>query len=227
MSLFNPYTKRKIERNFTIDSEDRTLSNPISLCASEYDRNRAYIKFSQKGVIKDTERYVSFIFKEDDLDLLIDRLSELKEDLSNNKKYNGCSCPKNDLTNLFFEIAENHYGYKDSKKNTPEPDISIIKKGGKYFLTAVDFKNKNVLLYHEIFLKENGFILDGDDSKKFEIFNQIINSVSDEIIQVAEIEVDPSADLIYIPSFRKEDYDELKEVVRDYIKNTIKIEGYN
>lgn len=116
MSLFNPYTKRKIERNFTIDSEDRILSNPISLCASEYDRNRVYIKFSQKGVIKDTEKYVSFIFKEDDLDLLINRLSELKEDLSNNKKYSSCSCPKNDLVNFFFDTIENHYGYKDSNK---------------------------------------------------------------------------------------------------------------
>lgn len=226
MSLFNPYTKRKIERNFTIDSEDRILSNPISLCASEYDRNRAYIKFSQKGVIKDTERYVSFIFKEDDLDLLINRLSELKEDLSNNKKYSSCSCPKNDLVNLFFDIIENHYGYKDSNKKTPEPDISIIKKDGKYFLTVVDFKNKNVLLYHEIFLKENGFVLDDNESKIFEIFNQIIDSVSNEIIQAAEIEVDPS-DLIYISNFKKEDYNNLKEVVRDYIKNTIKIKRFD
>lgn len=226
MSLFNPYTKRKIERNFTIDSEDRILSNPISLCASEYDRNRAYIKFSQKGDIKDTERYVSFIFKEDDLDLLINRLSELKEDLSNNKKYSSCSCPKNDLVNLFFDIIENHYGYKDSNKKTPEPDISIIKKDGKYFLTVVDFKNKNVLLYHEIFLKENGFVLDDNESKIFEIFNQIIDSVSNEIIQAAEIEVDPS-DLIYISNFKKEDYNNLKEVVRDYIKNTIKIERFD
>lgn len=226
MSLFNPYTKRKIERNFTIDSEDRTLSNPISLCALEHDRNKVYIKISQKGVIKDTEKYVSFIFKEDDLDLLINRLSELKEDLSNNKKYSSCSCPKNDLVNLFFDIIENHYGYKDSNKKTQEPDISIIKKDGKYFLTVVDFKNKNVLLYHEIFLKENGFVLDDNESKIFEIFNQIIDSVSNEIIQAAEIEVDPS-DLIYISNFKKEDYSNLKEVVRDYVKNTIKIERFD
>ena len=223
MSLFNPYTKRKIKRNFTIDSEDRTLSSPISLCALEHDKNKVYIKISQKGIINDAEKHVSFIFKEDDLNLLIDRLSELKEDLSNNKKYSSCSCPKSDLVNLFFDIIENHYDYKDSNKKTPEPNISIIKKDGKYFLTVVDFKNKNVLLYHEIFLKENGFTLNGDESKIFEIFNQIVDSISNEIIQAAEIEVEPS-DLIYISNFKKEDYNNLKEVVKDYVKNTIKIE---
>lgn len=90
----------------------------------------------------------------------------------------------------------------------------------------MDFKNKNVLLYHEIFLKENGFVLDDNESKIFEIFNQIIDSVSNEIIQAAEIEVDPS-DLIYISNFKKEDYSNLKEVVRDYVKNTIKIERFD
>ena len=226
MSLFNPYTKRKIERNFTIDSEDRTLSNPIYLCALEHDRNKVYIKISQKGVINDAEKYVSFIFKEDELDLLIDRLSDLRDDLKNNKKCNRSSCPKDDLVNLFFDIVENHYGYKNSKKNTPEPIISIIKKDEKYFLTVVDFKNKNVLLYHEIFLEENGFILNKDQSSEEleEIHNQIIDSVSDEIIQAANSEVDPS-DLIYIANFKSEDYNNLKEVIKDYVKNVIKIEN--
>lgn len=76
------------------------------------------------------------------------------------------------------------------------------------------------------FLKENGFVLDDNESKIFEIFNQIIDSVSNEIIQAAEIEVDPS-DLIYISNFKKEDYNNLKEVVRDYIKNTIKIKRFD
>lgn len=228
MNLFNQYETQDLKKEVTYSIDNKRnyeFVNPITIKTDGFEKDAVNIKFLQPtNSNSKVKKSISFTFHLDELEKLVEDFSILKDKLKNNME-KVTEYPTSEIKNILYAIVENYFGYSVGNGETPRPRLSVYKEDDKVFFSAVDFKNKSILINHEIYLEDVGIDLHVNEYNDFDsIFNNIVNAITAEIMDnICDGKSDP--DFSYIAN-KVGDLGEfnIETIVHKYVYENTRIE---
>lgn len=185
MNLFGINEKKKIDMGINLGSPVNLVTSPN--LKPNFNTNFSIKAFSDNGNFVDititnlfpnnTKNEIVHSFNEEQLDVLVKQLAEIKEKLINNKKSE--EYPLEQVERLYFNIIENHCKVKFGSTRIPRPKINVYMDDDEIRLTAVDFHNNKIIMNHIISVEYLNFCI--VDNTIDDIFEGIVNAISSEL----------------------------------------------